>query len=198
MNEYRVKVSIRNNLILKAIEDQGFKNQAEFAKSIGMMTQTLSNLIAFRKAPINMSGEFCVEAMQVMEGLGACPTDLWTEEQLTLSLKRNSSEVNIGSKQLEQIQNRMSGNFIEHNTEEEANKSLVSEKVREILNELSPRRKKVLTLRFGLDGSDEHTLKEVADMLNITMQRVRQIEVEALRKMEAPFGNFRQRLIKLL
>jgi RNA polymerase sigma factor (sigma-70 family) len=198
MNEYRVKVSIRNNLILKAIEDQGFECQSDFAKSIGMMPQTLSNLIAFRKSPINSNGTFCVEAMQVMEGLGACPTDLWTEEQLTLSLKRNSREVSIGAKQLNEIQNRMSGNFIEHDPTEKTNNSLVSNKVREILEGLTPREKKVLILRFGIDGGKEHTCEEIAEMFDLTRERIRQIEVKALRKMKNPSFDFRKQLEALL
>ena len=198
MNEYRVKISIRNNLIIKDIEDQGFESQSDFAKSIGMMPQTLSNLIAFRKAPINSNGTFCVEAMQVMEGLGACPTDLWTEEQLTLSLRRNSREVSIGVQQLNEIQNRMSGNFIEHDPTQTTNNSLVANKVKEILEGLTPRERKVLIMRFGIDGGKEHTHDEIAAMYDVTRERIRQIEAKALRKMKDPSFDFKKQLEVLL
>ena len=42
---------------------------------------------------------------------------------------------------------------------------------------------KVIRLRFGLDGVGEHTLQQVADSLDLTKQRVHQIEQAALKKM---------------
>lgn len=58
------------------------------------------------------------------------------------------------------------------------------EQVREALASLPSRYQTVLTLRYGLDGSGEHTLEEIGRKLNLTRQRVRQIELTALKKME--------------
>jgi RNA polymerase sigma factor (sigma-70 family) len=55
------------------------------------------------------------------------------------------------------------------------------------LGMLSPREAKVLALRMGLDGGGrERTLQEVSEALDLTGERVRQIEVGALRKLRAP------------
>jgi RNA polymerase primary sigma factor len=55
------------------------------------------------------------------------------------------------------------------------------------LSMLSPREAKVLELRMGLDGGGrERTLQEVSEALDLTGERVRQIEVGALRKLRAP------------
>ena len=48
---------------------------------------------------------------------------------------------------------------------------------------LRPREREVLRMRFGLDGSQEQTLKQVAEVLGVTRERVRQIEVRALRRL---------------
>lgn len=76
MKEYRVKVSVRNNLILKAIEEQGYKSAAAFAKASGLSYISLNQMISMKKAPLNQSGEFCTMAKELMEILGACPSDL--------------------------------------------------------------------------------------------------------------------------
>jgi RNA polymerase primary sigma factor len=51
------------------------------------------------------------------------------------------------------------------------------------LEQLNPRMRRVLTLRFGLDGEAPQTLEEVGTQLGITRERVRQLETRALREL---------------
>ena len=51
------------------------------------------------------------------------------------------------------------------------------------LKSLSPREQDVLTLRFGLNGSEPHTLEAVGRQLHITRERARQLELQALDKL---------------
>ena len=55
-----------------------------------------------------------------------------------------------------------------------------------LLNTLSDREKTVIEMRFGLDGKDTKTLEECGKRLNITKERVRQIENSALKKLRNP------------
>ena len=48
---------------------------------------------------------------------------------------------------------------------------------------LSPRDARILTLYFGLDGGEEHTLEEIGDLFGITRERVRQLRDRALRRL---------------
>jgi RNA polymerase primary sigma factor len=63
-------------------------------------------------------------------------------------------------------------------------KSFVKE-TRELLKLLSDREQKILRMRFGID-EDEHTLAEVGATMSLTRERIRQIEVKALRKLRLP------------
>ncbi len=56
-------------------------------------------------------------------------------------------------------------------------------RVLSLLDELEPREATVLKLRFGLEGNEPMTLKQIGQMLGLTRERVRQIETEALRKL---------------
>jgi len=58
--------------------------------------------------------------------------------------------------------------------------------MRDVLDSLTPREKKVLKLRFGVDMTKEYSLEEVGSFMGITRERVRQIEAKALRKMRHP------------
>ncbi len=55
--------------------------------------------------------------------------------------------------------------------------------IRAALGELVEKEEMVLRLRFGLDGSDPKTLKEIGEMMNLSRERIRQIEAQALEKL---------------
>jgi RNA polymerase nonessential primary-like sigma factor len=62
-----------------------------------------------------------------------------------------------------------------------------------MMSELTPQQQQVLTLRFGLKDTQPLTLAKIGDLLNISRERVRQIEREAiakLRKRKADIGEY--------
>jgi len=66
---------------------------------------------------------------------------------------------------------------------ESAEASDLSERLESALDELHPRERQVLRLRFGLDRGHERTLGEVGEELGVSRERIRQIEAEALAKL---------------
>jgi RNA polymerase sigma factor (sigma-70 family) len=52
-----------------------------------------------------------------------------------------------------------------------------------ISKDLSPREKKILSMRFGLEDGIPHTLEEVGKEFKVTRERIRQIQAKALEKM---------------
>jgi RNA polymerase primary sigma factor len=55
--------------------------------------------------------------------------------------------------------------------------------LREVLEHLDPREKRILTERFGMSGEDERSLRDLGRKLGVTPERIRQIEKKALQKM---------------
>ena len=70
--------------------------------------------------------------------------------------------------------------------EDEAANSLLIQQVREVMNTLPEREKRVIELRFGLDDGTSRTLEQVSRELDITRERVRQIELKALKILREP------------
>jgi RNA polymerase primary sigma factor len=66
-----------------------------------------------------------------------------------------------------------------------ADAALRKETLRHILGTLSHRERRVLELRYGLDGEHPRTLDEVGRTFNVTRERVRQIENQSLKKLQA-------------
>ena len=69
---------------------------------------------------------------------------------------------------------------------EAASFTLMKEQLMGVLDTLTPREKKVLSLRFGLEDGRQRTLEEVGQEFNVTRERIRQIEAKALRKLRHP------------
>jgi RNA polymerase primary sigma factor len=69
---------------------------------------------------------------------------------------------------------------------EAADRLLLKERIAEVLRCLPPRDREVLELRFGLRDGQARTLEEVARVLGVTRERVRQIETRALVKLRSP------------
>ena len=69
---------------------------------------------------------------------------------------------------------------------DEGNQYSLRETMAEVLSSLSPREAKVLKIRFGIDTSSEHTLEEVGLQFDVTRERIRQIESNALMKLRNP------------
>lgn len=67
--------------------------------------------------------------------------------------------------------------------DDEAQKSLLRSHVQDVLEKLTDRERVVVQLRFGLEGNRAHTLGEIGEKLQLTRERVRQIESEALAKL---------------
>src|SRR5206468_6064409 len=64
--------------------------------------------------------------------------------------------------------------------------SLLAEEVEKLLKPLDEREREILRLRYGLDRGEPRTLDEVGGALNLTRERIRQIEKGAISKLRHP------------
>lgn len=62
-------------------------------------------------------------------------------------------------------------------------KNSIQQNIRELLDELDEKEALVLKLRFGLDDDESRTLQEIGNIMNLTRERIRQIEQKAMRKL---------------
>ena len=68
------------------------------------------------------------------------------------------------------------------NTDNSVDNDILKQQIKNIFNWLNTREKTVITLRFGLDDGKARTQKEVGKFLNVSAERIRQIEFKALKR----------------
>lgn len=78
--------------------------------------------------------------------------------------------------------------------EDFAAQTALRNELQQIMSDLTPQQREVLSLRFGLEDGRSLTLAKIGDRLNISRERVRQIEREALTKLRKRRGDIREYL----
>ena len=120
---------------------------------------------------------------EIAKGLDISPEKV--REIIRISQGPLSLEMPIGEEEDSHL-----GDFIEDRSTmpptEAAFLNLLKDQVEEVLSTLAPREHRVLQLRFGLQDGRSRTLEEVGRAFGVTRERIRQIEVKALRKLRHP------------
>lgn len=124
-----------------------------------------------------VSPENLARVLFIQDGLTSW--DVLVEE--SNSVEDDQGEEEYGAMPAPSIQGLM---FSSIRTFSEAAQSLVRrEQMEFLLNNLTPRERGIVRMRFGLDDGYAHTLDEVGHRFAVTRERVRQIELGALKKM---------------
>ncbi len=67
--------------------------------------------------------------------------------------------------------------------DQDASRRILSDQIKEVLDTLTPKERKILELRYGLNDGIQHTLEEVGTEFNVTRERIRQIEAKVHEKL---------------
>jgi len=104
-----------------------------------------------------------VEDLEMLDERGVSLSDTYLDESMELGDKIEDS--------------------ITPSVEYQIIKNSIQQQIRELLKELDEKEIYVIKLRFGLDDDRPRTLQEIGDKMNLTRERVRQIEQKAMRRL---------------
>jgi RNA polymerase primary sigma factor len=162
--------------VARALADKG--------RTIRMPVHVVEKLNKIVRSERKLRGELCREPLAVEIATDVdLPLDE-VEQILRTSQAPVSLEKPVGDEEESEF-----GHFLTDENaplpDEVADTTLRQELLRTILGTLSHRERRVLELRYGLDGEQPRTLDEVGRAFNVTRERIRQIENQSLKKLRA-------------
>jgi RNA polymerase primary sigma factor len=190
--------------LMKAVEKFEFERGYKFSTyATWWIRQAITRAIADQsriiRVPVHM-GETLNKINKIkrtyLQEQGREPTHAELAKELNIDEKKIKNIIKISKEPISletpvgDSEDAYIKDFIENEKESSpadtvANSDL-KDRVREVLKTLTPREEKVLKMRFGIDVASEHTLEEVGKDFSVTRERIRQIEVKALRKLRHP------------
>ena len=190
--------------LMKAVEKFEYRRGYKFSTyATWWIRQAITRSIADQartiRIPVHMI-ETLNKVMQVQKQLlqefGHEPTPEEVAEEMNLPVERVQQIMKMAQQPIS-LQSPVGdgddtsfGDFIEDksadNPYDKTAFSLLREKIMDVLDSLTERERRVLTLRFGLVDVYSRTLEEVGKQFKVTRERIRQIEAKALRKMRHP------------
>ncbi len=190
--------------LMKAVEKFEYRRGYKFSTyATWWIRQAITRSIADQartiRIPVHMI-ETLNKVMQVQKQLlqefGHEPTSEEVAEEMQLPVERVQAIMKMAQQPIS-LQSPVGdgddtnfGDFIEdkgaENPYDMTAFSLLRDKIVDVLDSLTERERKVLSLRFGLVDGYSRTLEEVGRQFKVTRERIRQIEAKALRKMRHP------------
>ena len=160
--------------ITRAISDQG--------RTIRLPVHMTDSITRYRRTVAQLNQEFGrpPQPEEIAEAMSVAPEKV---EQIMRAAHRTISLDKPVGEEDEASLGDLIADMVSKAPEQVAEESMLERDVAKVLETLNPRERLVLQLRFGLGNGTPHTLAEVGEYLDISRERVRQIENEALRKL---------------
>jgi len=164
MSDYRVRVNIRNNRLLKAMEAKGFTSASKFERSYGLRNYSMINLVNGTIPPLTREGKIRPLVKEILEILGISIEQAFTEKQLE-GFKKNSFTFEAKESQLMKIAEMKRP--LELSLMEKDIKTLIDTYIYSLPE----------TYRKVIRGIiyENRTLEDLAKELKVSRERIRQI-----------------------
>ncbi len=193
-----------NSGLMKAVDKFNYRKGYKFSTyATWWIRQAITRAIADQartiRVPVHMIdaiNRVVKASRKLVQELGREPSPEEIAERLEMASERVKAILKVAQepisldKPIGEDEDSHFGDFVEDPAASSPTRSaaylLLQDQIEQVLSTLTKREERVIRLRFGIGDGYPRTLEEVGVMFNVTRERVRQIEVKALRKLRHP------------
>jgi transcriptional regulator with XRE-family HTH domain len=190
MKDIRVIVTVKNAVMLRAMEQAGFTTATELARASGVNNSTVGDYLNLKRAPYNPSGELRDSIVRIGYALKRLPEDLFPAPFLRRALQTNRVTRDVEAASLPALMHQAPPS-IAYDPErslivKEAVDSLIAalDTIKTGDGQSDARNIAVLKHYYGLEGGEASTLEATAKHFGVTRERVRQILLRVERRLK--------------
>jgi RNA polymerase sigma factor (sigma-70 family) len=184
-DEYRFQIKIRNNVVLKRIEELGFDSIPEFCRAKELSYHCVTEIINFKLPFYINNGAISLQISKLADALSLLPDHIYPPERRNKPLACNTYNIEANKNDLMQIAGSLRMDALPPDDRKmlEDFQPMLSRLMDECL---TPRHREIIDRRFGLTTGNEETLAEIAADMGVSKDRIRQLEARALRILRHP------------
>jgi RNA polymerase sigma factor (sigma-70 family) len=179
MKDYRLTVKVRNNRILKAIEESGGAIGCKWCAANGLSYPLVNDLVNLTTSPLDVSGELRNVAAHLCDVLGKLPEDLWSNEQL-YPLEKNFSELELDHSQVVGLMHHGAQSYLLDTSELEQSQAQAI--VAAAVSSLTSREQELIAMLY----TDDMNPTQCAKALGVSVTYVRDLHSRAITKLRHP------------
>ena len=156
-----------------------------------------SNTIRMPAHMFDLSSKINKASQKLLNDLGREPTDDEIAQELEIKVEKIKDILNISKSPMSldytvgEDDDTSIGELIADDRIESPEAIVINKEkhnaIMKVLNTLNEREREVIILRFGIEDGQNKSLEEVGKICGVTKERIRQIEIKALRKLRHPF-----------
>lgn len=173
----RAILRFRNEDLTRKRLMAGFKTQKELADFLSISQNTLSSWETFKDYPKKK------KMIEILERTLNCDIDEIFPPEFIKAIKKKIGIPLEKVIDVKQLPGYTRGELLLPSPEEAYELKEKMKLIENALEMLTEREVKIIKLRFGLGGGQEHTLEEIGQQFRVSGNRIRQIEAKALRKL---------------
>lgn len=188
MNEYRIEMKVKNNLLYTKMRQRGYETAASLSRDSKVGEGLIGEFLNLKKSPLNKHGEFSTTVEKLCSTLKCSPYEIFSDSQLHLALADNRYVKEVSEAEaLFTLSHNTSDSLLINEIIEQEDVELDLKWIEEQLPTLTIREQRVIKMRFGIFPFEKpYTLKEIAALFNLSTEVIRCAESKALRKLRHP------------
>ena len=181
MKDYHVTLTVKNNHLFNYMQMKGIDTVRELSRQSMVSTLTVSHFLNLKVAPMGIRG-WKATVLTLAEFFKCQPEDLFPPQHIHEPMEKNKASFEMSSQDVTEITSSLRQTALSPEVSMMIGQShdYLHKRLQEILD---PREYEIIKARFGLDTCETVTLDELGNRFNVGRERIRQLEMRALKKL---------------